>query len=119
MSWSVGKVNLRVPNRFVHFVSDFPLLRSCQVRILNHITWKKVAQFEHPATISNTKAVSLSAAVVCFLPRVAILILSAARDSRWCTKKWREDRHWAATTCLHTSQLTPPSLTPTANVCSR
>lgn len=121
MSWSVGKVNLRVPNRFVHFVSDFPLLCSCQVRILNHITWKKVAQFEHPATISNTKAVSLSAAAaVCFLPRVAILILSAARDSRWCTRKWSEGRNWAATTCLHTaSQLTPPSLTPTANVCCR
>ncbi|XP_057682364.1 WD repeat-containing protein WRAP73 isoform X2 [Corythoichthys intestinalis] len=24
------------------------------VRILNHITWKKIAQFEHPATINNT-----------------------------------------------------------------
>lgn len=51
---------------FVHFVTDFPLLRSCQVRILNHITWKKVAQFEHPATISNTKTVSSSIAVVRF-----------------------------------------------------
>ncbi|XP_070766775.1 WD repeat-containing protein WRAP73 [Enoplosus armatus] len=28
-----------------------------KVRILNHITWKKITQFEHPATISNTKAV--------------------------------------------------------------
>uniref|UniRef100_A0A8P4KTC3 WD repeat containing, antisense to TP73 n=2 Tax=Dicentrarchus labrax TaxID=13489 RepID=A0A8P4KTC3_DICLA len=28
-----------------------------KVRILNHITWKKVTQFEHPATINNTKAV--------------------------------------------------------------
>ncbi|XP_024149263.1 WD repeat-containing protein WRAP73 [Oryzias melastigma] len=27
-----------------------------KVRILNHITWKKVAQFEHPAVIDNTKA---------------------------------------------------------------
>lgn len=29
-----------------------------QVRILNHITWKKVTEFDHPATINNTKAVS-------------------------------------------------------------
>uniref|UniRef100_A0A3B5KLM4 WD repeat containing, antisense to TP73 n=1 Tax=Takifugu rubripes TaxID=31033 RepID=A0A3B5KLM4_TAKRU len=29
-----------------------------KVRILNHITWKKVAQFEHPASINSTKAVS-------------------------------------------------------------
>uniref|UniRef100_A0A3Q3X0W0 Uncharacterized protein n=1 Tax=Mola mola TaxID=94237 RepID=A0A3Q3X0W0_MOLML len=28
-----------------------------KVRILNHITWKKITQFEHPATIDNTKAV--------------------------------------------------------------
>ncbi|XP_048096649.1 WD repeat-containing protein WRAP73 [Alosa alosa] len=28
-----------------------------KVRILNHITWKKVVEFEHPATINNTKAV--------------------------------------------------------------
>ncbi|XP_077370708.1 WD repeat-containing protein WRAP73 [Festucalex cinctus] len=28
-----------------------------KVRILNHITWKKMAQFEHPATITNSKAV--------------------------------------------------------------
>uniref|UniRef100_A0A8C9Y906 WD repeat containing, antisense to TP73 n=1 Tax=Sander lucioperca TaxID=283035 RepID=A0A8C9Y906_SANLU len=28
-----------------------------KVRILNHITWKKIAQFEHIATINNTKAV--------------------------------------------------------------
>ncbi|XP_076596630.1 WD repeat-containing protein WRAP73 [Chaetodon auriga] len=28
-----------------------------KVRILNHITWKKITQFEHPATINNTKAV--------------------------------------------------------------
>uniref|UniRef100_A0A674NSW6 WD repeat containing, antisense to TP73 n=1 Tax=Takifugu rubripes TaxID=31033 RepID=A0A674NSW6_TAKRU len=28
-----------------------------KVRILNHITWKKVAQFEHPASINSTKAV--------------------------------------------------------------
>lgn len=35
------------------------LLSSCQVRILNHITWKKITQFEHPATIDNTKAVSI------------------------------------------------------------
>lgn len=27
-----------------------------KVRILNHITWKKIAQFEHPATLDNTKA---------------------------------------------------------------
>uniref|UniRef100_A0A7N6BZZ8 WD repeat containing, antisense to TP73 n=1 Tax=Anabas testudineus TaxID=64144 RepID=A0A7N6BZZ8_ANATE len=27
-----------------------------KVRILNHITWKKIMQFEHPATINNTKA---------------------------------------------------------------
>lgn len=27
------------------------------VRILNHITWKKITQFEHPSTINNTKAV--------------------------------------------------------------
>uniref|UniRef100_A0A8C7RAX4 WD repeat containing, antisense to TP73 n=1 Tax=Oncorhynchus mykiss TaxID=8022 RepID=A0A8C7RAX4_ONCMY len=29
-----------------------------KVRILNHITWKKVTEFDHPATINNTKAVS-------------------------------------------------------------
>ncbi|KAG5838690.1 hypothetical protein ANANG_G00226270 [Anguilla anguilla] len=28
-----------------------------KVRILNHITWKKITEFEHPATISNSKAV--------------------------------------------------------------
>ncbi|XP_034027428.1 WD repeat-containing protein WRAP73-like [Thalassophryne amazonica] len=28
-----------------------------KVRILNHITWKKIAQFDHPTTINNTKAV--------------------------------------------------------------
>ncbi|XP_056102777.1 WD repeat-containing protein WRAP73 [Rhinichthys klamathensis goyatoka] len=28
-----------------------------KVRILNHITWKKITEFEHPATIVNTKAV--------------------------------------------------------------
>uniref|UniRef100_A0A8C6UJ44 WD repeat containing, antisense to TP73 n=1 Tax=Neogobius melanostomus TaxID=47308 RepID=A0A8C6UJ44_9GOBI len=27
------------------------------VRILNHITWKTVAQFQHPSSINNTKAV--------------------------------------------------------------
>uniref|UniRef100_A0A8C8IPK7 WD repeat containing, antisense to TP73 n=1 Tax=Oncorhynchus tshawytscha TaxID=74940 RepID=A0A8C8IPK7_ONCTS len=29
-----------------------------KVRILNHITWKKVTEFDHPASINNTKAVS-------------------------------------------------------------
>uniref|UniRef100_A0AAY5KIF1 WD repeat containing, antisense to TP73 n=1 Tax=Esox lucius TaxID=8010 RepID=A0AAY5KIF1_ESOLU len=29
-----------------------------KVRILNHITWKKLTELDHPATISNTKAVS-------------------------------------------------------------
>uniref|UniRef100_A0A3Q2C9W8 WD repeat containing, antisense to TP73 n=1 Tax=Cyprinodon variegatus TaxID=28743 RepID=A0A3Q2C9W8_CYPVA len=28
-----------------------------KVRILNHITWKKIVQFEHPAVIENTKTV--------------------------------------------------------------
>ncbi|XP_061639379.1 WD repeat-containing protein WRAP73 isoform X2 [Phyllopteryx taeniolatus] len=28
-----------------------------KVRVLNHITWRKIAQFEHPATINNTKVV--------------------------------------------------------------
>ncbi|XP_077460311.1 WD repeat-containing protein WRAP73 [Stigmatopora argus] len=28
-----------------------------KVRILNHITWKKIGQFEHPATINNTNIV--------------------------------------------------------------
>ncbi|KAF0036443.1 hypothetical protein F2P81_011755 [Scophthalmus maximus] len=28
-----------------------------KVRILNHITWKKITQFDHPATINSTKAV--------------------------------------------------------------
>ncbi|XP_061910421.1 WD repeat-containing protein WRAP73 isoform X1 [Entelurus aequoreus] len=28
-----------------------------KVRILNHITWKKIALFEHPATINNNKVV--------------------------------------------------------------
>ncbi|TKS77392.1 WD repeat-containing protein WRAP73 [Collichthys lucidus] len=28
-----------------------------KVRILNHITWKKITQFEHPANINNAKAV--------------------------------------------------------------
>ncbi|XP_023697332.2 WD repeat-containing protein WRAP73 isoform X2 [Paramormyrops kingsleyae] len=28
-----------------------------KVRILNHITWKKLIEFEHPATVSNSKAV--------------------------------------------------------------
>uniref|UniRef100_A0A8C3C9Q0 WD repeat-containing protein WRAP73 n=1 Tax=Cairina moschata TaxID=8855 RepID=A0A8C3C9Q0_CAIMO len=28
-----------------------------KVRILNHVTWKKIAEFEHPATVVNTKTV--------------------------------------------------------------
>ncbi|KAM4610867.1 WD repeat-containing protein WRAP73 isoform 2-T2 [Polymixia lowei] len=28
-----------------------------KVRILNHITWKKITEFEHPATVNNPKAV--------------------------------------------------------------
>ncbi|NXH18767.1 WRP73 protein, partial [Bucco capensis] len=28
-----------------------------KVRILNHVTWKKITEFEHPATIVNTKAI--------------------------------------------------------------
>ncbi|KAL2103361.1 hypothetical protein ACEWY4_000229 [Coilia grayii] len=28
-----------------------------KVRILNHITWKKIVEFDHPATINNSKAV--------------------------------------------------------------
>ncbi|XP_042739268.1 WD repeat-containing protein WRAP73 isoform X1 [Lagopus leucura] len=28
-----------------------------KVRILNHVTWKKITEFEHPATLSNTKAI--------------------------------------------------------------
>ncbi|XP_006785828.1 WD repeat-containing protein WRAP73 [Neolamprologus brichardi] len=27
-----------------------------KVRIINHITWKKITQFEHPATVESTKA---------------------------------------------------------------
>uniref|UniRef100_A0A3B4FSH6 WD repeat containing, antisense to TP73 n=1 Tax=Pundamilia nyererei TaxID=303518 RepID=A0A3B4FSH6_9CICH len=30
-----------------------------KVRIINHITWKKIAQFQHPATVESTKAVSI------------------------------------------------------------
>jgi len=26
---------------------------------LNHVTWKKITEFEHPATIANTKTVSM------------------------------------------------------------
>ncbi|XP_042650568.1 WD repeat-containing protein WRAP73 isoform X2 [Tyto alba] len=26
-----------------------------KVRILNHVTWKKITEFEHPATVANTK----------------------------------------------------------------
>lgn len=36
------------------------------MRVLNHITWKKIAQFEHPATISNTRAVSSSIAITLY-----------------------------------------------------
>uniref|UniRef100_A0A8B9MCG6 WD repeat containing, antisense to TP73 n=1 Tax=Accipiter nisus TaxID=211598 RepID=A0A8B9MCG6_9AVES len=28
-----------------------------KVRILNHVTWKKITEFEHPATIANTKTI--------------------------------------------------------------
>ncbi|XP_040980229.1 WD repeat-containing protein WRAP73 isoform X2 [Harpia harpyja] len=28
-----------------------------EVRILNHVTWKKITEFEHPATIANTKTI--------------------------------------------------------------
>ncbi|NXL42439.1 WRP73 protein, partial [Podilymbus podiceps] len=28
-----------------------------KVRILNHVTWKKIIEFEHPATIANTKTI--------------------------------------------------------------
>lgn len=30
-----------------------------QVRILNHVTWKMITEFGHPATINNPKIVSL------------------------------------------------------------
>lgn len=30
-----------------------------QVRILNHVTWKMITEFGHPATVNNTKIVSL------------------------------------------------------------
>lgn len=41
-------------------ISEIKMLLSlCQVRIINHITWKKIAQFEHPATVESTKAVSI------------------------------------------------------------
>ncbi|XP_040507062.1 WD repeat-containing protein WRAP73 isoform X4 [Gallus gallus] len=28
-----------------------------KVRILNHVTWKKITEFEHPATVTNTKTI--------------------------------------------------------------
>ncbi|XP_031469286.1 WD repeat-containing protein WRAP73 isoform X4 [Phasianus colchicus] len=28
-----------------------------EVRILNHVTWKKITEFEHPATVTNTKTI--------------------------------------------------------------
>ncbi|XP_059685989.1 WD repeat-containing protein WRAP73 isoform X2 [Gavia stellata] len=28
-----------------------------EVRILNHVTWKKITEFEHPATVANTKTI--------------------------------------------------------------
>lgn len=30
-----------------------------QVRILNHVTWKMITEFGHPATVNNPKIVSL------------------------------------------------------------
>lgn len=30
-----------------------------QVRLLNHVTWKMITEFGHPATINNPKTVSL------------------------------------------------------------
>lgn len=29
-----------------------------KVRILNHVTWKKITEFEHPATVTNTKTMT-------------------------------------------------------------
>uniref|UniRef100_A0A672YH74 WD repeat containing, antisense to TP73 n=1 Tax=Sphaeramia orbicularis TaxID=375764 RepID=A0A672YH74_9TELE len=49
-----------------------------KVRILNHITWKKITQFEHPSTINNTKAVSVcKRSSICLITYCQFLLLPA------------------------------------------
>ena len=92
------------------------LPRSCQVRILNHITWKKVAQLEHPSSINNTKAVSVFCS--CWALQMWRLIHRLLFCVfRLCIKKWSEGQRWVLKTCLcRTSPLAPPSLILRANV---
>lgn len=52
-------IRVKVSNIFLFCYEMIKLTLMSQVRILNHITWKKITQFEHPATINNTKAVSI------------------------------------------------------------
>lgn len=93
------------------------------MRILNHITWKKVTQFEHPATINNTKAVSIFSLSSepwnhsTLFVHSFIHLFTVCCVSRLCIRKWRKGQQWAATTCLYTtSRLALLSSTRRANV---
>ena len=108
---------------------------SCQVRILNHITWKKIAQLEHPATIDNIKAVSIILHFIfhiifhslfsaffyyaAFQMSFSVLLYSAfaVYVPRLYIRKWKKGQLWPAMKCHYTtSQWALPSSTPRANV---
>ncbi|CAB1430942.1 unnamed protein product [Pleuronectes platessa] len=75
-----------------------------KVRILNHITWKKITQFDHPVTINSTKAVVYkeSKYEICPLPvqlpvvkpdpdranpKIGVSSLAFSSDSRYLATK--------------------------------
>lgn len=62
-----------------------------QVRILNHITWKKIAQFEHPATVTSTKVASIFCHLCLTKKPLSLMITEATCCvGRLCIKKWRK-----------------------------
>uniref|UniRef100_A0A8C8MCE6 WD repeat containing, antisense to TP73 n=1 Tax=Oncorhynchus tshawytscha TaxID=74940 RepID=A0A8C8MCE6_ONCTS len=70
-----------------------------KVRILNHITWKKVTEFDHPASINNTKAYALtlyySSSIVPVVkpdldranPKVGVSSMAFSSDNRYLATK--------------------------------
>lgn len=88
------------------------------MRILNHITWKKITQFEHPVTINNTKAVSIFQLSWLCHKELKFQSLIVCCVSRLCTRKWKVRQLLVVMTCRYTtSQLAPPCSIPRANVC--
>lgn len=94
------------------------MISSYQVRILNHITWKKITQFDHPAAINNTKAVSILQPSWWTLKASQFTYLLLVIFSRLCIRKWRKGQLLAVMTFHYTtSQSAPLSSTLRANVC--